>query len=173
MRPRRSRRAATAAAFLAAVLLAIPVAGIAKAPKVVQVKTARNAHLHRTVLVTAHGRTLYSLSAETHGRLICTGGCLATWKPLLVPRGAKLKGPKGLKGLGTVVRSDDKHRQATYRGRPLYTFAGDMKKGDANGEGFRDVGTWHAASPPKPKKAKAPAPKAPAPAPAPAPSPTY
>jgi hypothetical protein len=33
----------------------------------------------------------------------------------------------------------------TYKGRPLYRFATDRKKGDVGGEGFRDVGTWHAA----------------------------
>jgi predicted lipoprotein with Yx(FWY)xxD motif len=36
--------------------------------------------------------------------------------------------------------------QVTYRGRPLYRFVEDVKPGEANGEGFRDVGTWHAAS---------------------------
>jgi hypothetical protein len=36
--------------------------------------------------------------------------------------------------------------QVTYRGRPLYHFTEDVKPGEANGEGFKDVGTWHAAS---------------------------
>lgn len=166
-RPRLSRAALAPLALLAAAL-AVPLASAA-APRTVRVGTARNAHLHRTVLVTARGRTLYSLSAETHGRFICTGSCLSVWKPLVVPKGARLAGPKGLKGLGTIVRPDSKRRQATYRGRPLYTFTGDHKKGDANGEGVRDVGVWHAASPPKAKQAK---PKPPAPAPAPA-NPTY
>jgi predicted lipoprotein with Yx(FWY)xxD motif len=168
-RPRRPIRPLPLLLLLAAALLAVPVAGIAKAPKVVRVRTAHNAHLHRTVLTTAHGRTLYSLSSEVHGHFDCTGACLSVWKPLLVPRGAKLAGPKGLKGRLTTVRRPDHRRQAAYRGHPLYTFTGDMKAGDANGEGVRDVGTWHAASPPKPK----PAPPAPAPAPAPSPSPTY
>jgi hypothetical protein len=34
----------------------------------------------------------------------------------------------------------------TYKGKPLYTFAGDQKAGDAKGEGFKDVGVWHAAA---------------------------
>jgi predicted lipoprotein with Yx(FWY)xxD motif len=156
--PRRLLGATLTAVLLAAIALP-PLAGAAA--KAVHVGTARNAHLHRTVLVTAHGRTLYSLSAEAHGRFICTGSCVSTWKPLLVPGGAKLTGPKGLK----VVKRPDGRRQAAYRGRPLYTFSGDAQKGDANGEGFRDVGVWHAASPPKPKAAQPPAP-APAPAPA-------
>jgi predicted lipoprotein with Yx(FWY)xxD motif len=170
-RPRRPIRPfALLPPLLAAALLLVAGAGIAKAPKLVRVRTAHNAQLHRTVLTTAHGRTLYSLSSEVHGHFDCTGSCLSVWKPLLVPRGAKLVGPKGLKGLKTVRRPDTHRRQATYRGHPVYTFTGDMKKGDANGEGVRDVGVWHAASPPKPKPAQQPAPT---PAPAPSPTPTY
>lgn len=45
------------------------------------------------------------------------------------------------------MKRPDGRRQVTFRGLPLYTFDGDAKKGAANGEGFRDVGTWHAASP--------------------------
>ncbi len=34
--------------------------------------------------------------------------------------------------------------QVTYKGGPLYTFTGDHGRGDANGQGFKDVGVWHA-----------------------------
>jgi predicted lipoprotein with Yx(FWY)xxD motif len=95
----------------------------------------------KTVLVNNAGRTLYTLSAETNGRFICTGSCLSTWHPLTVRKGQK---PSGAKSLGTVKRSNGQV-QVTYKGRPLYTFAGDTKRGDAKGEGFKDVGTWHAA----------------------------
>ena len=71
------------------------------------VKTANNASLGRTILVTRNGLTLYSLSAERHGRFICTNGaCLAIWKPLVVARGVT---PTGVKGL-TVVRRPDMRR---------------------------------------------------------------
>ena len=30
---------------------------------------------------------------------------------------------------------------------PVYTFSGDSKKGEANGEGLKDVGVWHAVTP--------------------------
>jgi predicted lipoprotein with Yx(FWY)xxD motif len=96
-----------------------------------------------TVLTANSGLTLYTLSAETHGTFICKGGCLATWHPLVVARGVKPTGPVAL---GTVKRPDGR-RQVTFQGRPLYTFDSDSKKGDANGEGFKDVGTWHAAKP--------------------------
>ncbi len=36
--------------------------------------------------------------------------------------------------------------QVTYKGGPLYTFTGDHGRGDANGQGFKDVGVWHAAA---------------------------
>jgi predicted lipoprotein with Yx(FWY)xxD motif len=101
-----------------------------------------NTALGRTVLTTIQGRTLYSLSAETKGRFFCTGGCLGTWRPLLVRAGVKPKGPVKL---GTVKRPNGKI-QVSYKGRPLYHFYGDSKRGEANGEGLKDVGTWHAAT---------------------------
>jgi len=126
---------------LAAALLAVA----ASAAGTLRISTAQNATLHKRILVTTSGRTLYSLSAETHGRFVCTGSCLSTWPPLILKHGAK---PVGVRGLGSIKRPDGR-RQATYRGKPLYRFSGDMKKGDANGEGFKDVGTWHAAPAPK------------------------
>lgn len=125
-------------------LLAVGVAP-ALAKHSVHVGTAQNAHLGKRVLVTSSGRTLYTLSAETKGTFICTGACLQAWHPLKVPAGGKVE---GVAHLGTIKRPEGSV-QATYRGRPLYTFAQDTKKGDVNGEGFKDVGTWHAAVAPK------------------------
>lgn len=103
------------------------------------VKTAHNATLGRTILVTRNGLTLYSLSAERHGRFICTtSACLAIWKPLVVARGVT---PTGVKGLG-VVRRPDMRRQVAFRGAPLYRFAEDTRPGQVKGNGFKDVGVW-------------------------------
>jgi predicted lipoprotein with Yx(FWY)xxD motif len=96
-----------------------------------------------SVLANLRGRTLYSLSVEKHGRFICTAGCLSIWHPLVVAKGVRPTGPVKL---GTVKRPDGR-TQVTYRGRPLYSFADDTKTGEANGEGIKDVGTWHAAKP--------------------------
>jgi predicted lipoprotein with Yx(FWY)xxD motif len=103
---------------------------------------APNQTLGRTVLTTRRGLTLYSLSVERHGRFVCTGSCLSTWHPLVIRKGVKPKGPVKL---GTVRRPDGR-THVVFRGRPLYSFTGDSKKGEANGEGFKDVGTWRAAS---------------------------
>jgi len=127
----------------AAALTALAVPAFAKTT--VHVHTAQNATLHKRVVVTASGRTLYTLSAEVHGKFICTGSCLSSWRPLKVPAGGAVA---GVAKLGVVKRPDGS-RQATFNGRPLYTFVGDGKKGDANGEGFMDVGTWHAAVAPR------------------------
>jgi predicted lipoprotein with Yx(FWY)xxD motif len=95
-----------------------------------------------SLLATKSGRTLYSLSVERHGRFVCTmaSGCLAIWHPLIVAPGVVPKGPLAL---GTVKRPEG-DLQVTYKGRPLYTFGGDKKSGQVNGEGLKDVGTWHA-----------------------------
>jgi predicted lipoprotein with Yx(FWY)xxD motif len=116
------------------------------------VMTAKNPTLHATILVNRRGISLYSLSAERNGRFICTdAGCISLWKPLVVGKGIT---PTGAAHLGTVRRPDGR-RQVTYRGGPLYTFTGDHKRGDVNGNGFKDVGIWQVATI---GKAAAPAP---------------
>jgi predicted lipoprotein with Yx(FWY)xxD motif len=145
-----ARRAAlvlliAALAFAVIFMLLGPPRGQARGGATLRVSTAQNATLHKRILVTTSGRTLYSLSAETHCRFICTGACTADWPPLILKGGAK---PVGVRGLGAIKRPDGR-RQVTYKGKPLYRFDMDHKKGDVNGEGFRDVGTWHAAVAPK------------------------
>jgi predicted lipoprotein with Yx(FWY)xxD motif len=106
------------------------------------VTTAKNKALHRTILVTRSGKSLYSLSAERHGRFICTdSACLSVWKPLTVAKGTT---PTGVRGLSTVKRPDGR-TQVAYKGGPLYTFTGDHKRGDVQGNGFKDVGVWRVA----------------------------
>ncbi|HEX4306678.1 MAG TPA: hypothetical protein VHZ54_11605 [Solirubrobacterales bacterium] len=97
----------------------------------------------KNLLAAKNGRTLYSLSAETHGKFVCTAesGCTSIWHPLTVAAGVVPMGPVKL---GTVKRPEGTV-QVTYRGRPLYTFSGDKKSGQVKGEGIKDVGTWHAA----------------------------
>ena len=126
----------------AALTLLVPAAASAGQATKVVAKQAQNATLGKTVLTTTKGRTLYSLSAETKGRFICTATCLSTWHPLLLPAGTKPKGPVKL---GTIQRPEGTV-QVTYRGLPLYTFAADKKRGQVKGDGLKDVGTWHPAS---------------------------
>jgi predicted lipoprotein with Yx(FWY)xxD motif len=155
-RPRRQLGAAALALLAVTLLLAGPAQGTSRPSKRV-VAEAENATLGKTVLTTTKGRTLYSLSVEKHGKFVCTGSCLSIWHPLLVPAGVHPIGPVTL---GTIKRPEG-GTQVTYKGRPLYRFGGDTKAGQANGEGAKDVGTWHAATAPQPTAEPAPEPSPP------------
>jgi predicted lipoprotein with Yx(FWY)xxD motif len=88
-----------------------------------------------SVIVDAQGRTLYRFTAEAQGRPVCTGACVATWPPAIVTDAAGL-----LAHVATVRRPDGGELQLTYEGHPLYRYAGDRSKADANGEGVG--GQW-------------------------------
>ncbi|HEX3331292.1 MAG TPA: hypothetical protein VHS27_15305 [Gaiellales bacterium] len=109
------------------------------------IQTAQNSSLGTSVLVNQSGMTLYSLSAENNGKFICTNSaCLKLWHPVIAPS-AGLQGDP-VSSLGTIQRPGGGIMQVTYRGLPLYTFTGDHKPGSAAGNGFKDVGTWLAAT---------------------------
>lgn len=139
-RPRIAIAAAVAGLIVLGAFSALAVASTTKQV----VREANNPSLGKKVLTANNGLTLYTLSAEKNGRFICKGKCLKDWHPLVVAKGVKPAGPVPL---GTIKRPDNGMRQVTFGGRPLYTFDEDTKKGEANGEGFKDVGTWHAATP--------------------------
>lgn len=142
----RIRTAGIVALALALVAAMLTVGAIAQGGTGKRVaKEAQNATLGKTVLTSMSGRTLYSLSVEKNGKFICTATCLSVWHPLTVPAGVKPTGPVKL---GTIKRPEG-GIQVTYKGRPLYRFGGDTKAGEANGEGIKDVGTWHAAAVPQ------------------------
>jgi len=104
------------------------------------VKTASNATLGSTVLVSAQGKTLYHLSGEQAGKFLCTSAaCVANWPPVSASAMST-----GVSGLETVKRPDGTE-QLAYKGEPLYTFAGDKAAGEANGQGVKDGShTWSA-----------------------------
>jgi predicted lipoprotein with Yx(FWY)xxD motif len=106
------------------------------------VKTASNPTLGATVLVDTQGRTLYHLSGEQNGNLICTSAaCLQVWHPVSASTAGGSNG--SVASLGTVKRPDGTE-QVTYKGMPLYTFTQDQQAGEVRGEGIKDVGTWSA-----------------------------
>jgi len=99
------------------------------------------------ILVTSDGRTLYTNTVDTAQNLKCvTSECTNFWPPYTV-KGRPTAG-QGVTGtLGTVTRPDGS-TQVTYNQQPLYTFYLDKKAGDAQGDGFTDLGgTWHVVTP--------------------------
>jgi predicted lipoprotein with Yx(FWY)xxD motif len=102
-----------------------------------------------TVLVNGDGRTLYMLTAEQGGKIVCTvsSGCTKYWSPATLPVGVS----SGVAGsgaqaslLGTVKDASGQSR-LTYGGWPVYTFVGDTSSGVAKGQGVSSFGgTWWA-----------------------------
>jgi predicted lipoprotein with Yx(FWY)xxD motif len=146
------RRAALALALAAAggVIAAAP--GLARDTRTTVVKAAHNARQNKQIVVNARGMTLYLLTGDAPRHLKCThrlvGGldCLTIWKPLTVRTSStsRIKAGPGVTGrLGLVKRAKNSY-QVTLRGIPLYTYVGDSRRGDVNGEGIRSFGgTWH------------------------------
>jgi predicted lipoprotein with Yx(FWY)xxD motif len=132
---------------LAAVALVVAVATAFAASAPSSVTLGSSTSSGKQVLVNPQGRTLYVLNPETSRHLLCKSKeCLSDWPPLLVKSASsKLKAGTGVKGrLGTLHRSNGTF-QVTLNGLPLYRYAGDSSKGQANGEGIKSFGgTWHA-----------------------------
>jgi len=100
-------------------------------------------------LADAKGMTLYWFMKDSPGKSACAGPCVEKW-PIYFRE--TVKAGEGLSDgdFGTITREDGK-KQSTFRGYPLYYWAGDKAKGDTSGQGVNKV--WYvidpAAFPPK------------------------
>jgi predicted lipoprotein with Yx(FWY)xxD motif len=129
---------------LAALVAGGAIASLAFAKTTTTLQTTHNSKLSETIVVGANGRTLYALRPETTHHLLCKSSqCFMFWPPLKVSKNAKLTAAKGIKGkLGKLHRNG--FYQVTLGGDPLYMFAEDSSKGQANGNGIKSFGgTWH------------------------------
>src|SRR5437588_905655 len=93
------------------------------------------------VLTNRKGLTLYHLTTDSSTMTTCTGGCALTWPPLLTANG-KVPSLSGVKGTFATMTRPDGSEQVTFKGMPLYTYAGDMAAGQAHGQGIG--GVWFA-----------------------------
>jgi predicted lipoprotein with Yx(FWY)xxD motif len=127
-------------AFVLAAAALVVTAGLAAASTSATSVGTTQTKLGR-ILVDAHGRSLYVFDRDTRGKSSCYGGCAGEWPPLITSGKAHAK--SGVKGalLGRTKRHDGRW-QVTYKGHPLYTFAGDASRGQTNGEGLDDFGGW-------------------------------
>jgi predicted lipoprotein with Yx(FWY)xxD motif len=100
-----------------------------------------------TVLVDAQGRTLYLFEKDKGSTSSCYAACASVWPPLTT--GAKAVAGSGITAakLGSSKRTDGK-TAVTYGGHPLYTYAGDAKPGDVQGQGLDQFGAeWYVLAP--------------------------
>jgi predicted lipoprotein with Yx(FWY)xxD motif len=113
------------------------------------VTSASNSMLGQQIVVDVQGRTLYALSPETTRHLLCKSTeCLAVWKPLTVRSiKIKLKAGPGVHGRLSILHRAKGVLQVTLGGMPLYRYAGDTTKGEADGQHIHSFGgTWHVLS---------------------------
>jgi predicted lipoprotein with Yx(FWY)xxD motif len=106
------------------------------------VKVAKNDKIG-SYLTDAKGSTLYVFKKDSAGKSACIGDCVAKW-PAYYAEAVAPQGGLDPKDFGTITREDGK-KQTTYKGSPLYYFAGDKAPGETAGQGARDV--WYAATP--------------------------
>jgi predicted lipoprotein with Yx(FWY)xxD motif len=100
-----------------------------------------------TYLTGPSGRALYIWVADTRGKSSCSGGCAVAWPPLTTKAAPTASGGAIAANLGTTTRSDGK-LQVTYKGRPLYYYAGDTGSGTTNGQGSNQFGAkWWLVAP--------------------------
>ena len=85
----------------------------------------------------ASGMTLYTFDKDESGKSNCYDKCATNWPPLKADAAAAAEGD------WTVVDRTDGTKMWAYKGKPLYTFIGDKKAGDVNGDG--KMGAWHVA----------------------------
>lgn len=134
-------RVKNVARSLAAIALFVTLGGVALADHHA-VKVASNGKLG-SYLTDAKGMALYVFEKDSPGKSACAGECLAKW-PLYYREQAGAGGRLKESDFGTITREDGK-KQTTYKGMPLYYFAGDKDASDTHGEGVK--GVWSLAKP--------------------------
>lgn len=89
------------------------------------------------------GKALYYFTPDLNGSSSCSGGCLAAW-PAFYMETITVGAGLNAAGFATITRADGS-KQTTYKGWPLYYFAGDAKSGDVNGDDADE--SWYVAKP--------------------------
>jgi predicted lipoprotein with Yx(FWY)xxD motif len=122
-------------ALVAAAALALSASGSSRGGSLVKVGPSSLG----SVLVDAHGKTLYIWAHDKGRQSTCNGDCAEYWPPLLT-RGQPAAGA-GVRGslLGVSKRRDGRI-QVTYAGHPLYYFIKDTRARQTNGEGLTGFG---------------------------------
>lgn len=94
------------------------------------------------IIVDGKGMTAYYYQPDlpNSGVSTCTGGCLAHWPAITAASSTPVV--LGISAKITVITGTN---QIVVNGRPIYTFAGDQKAGDTNGQGIG--GVWYVVSP--------------------------
>jgi predicted lipoprotein with Yx(FWY)xxD motif len=141
--------------FLAALVLVVPLAAVARPHDAAVVKMLYNKKLKRKIIVTGAGLTLYMFTADTGAMPSCyddeTYHCALLWHPYR-STDSPVAGPGVNASLLTTVTRTDGDPQVMYNRHPLYTENGrsyslkaDTKPGQIRGQGYLQL--WWVLSP--------------------------
>jgi predicted lipoprotein with Yx(FWY)xxD motif len=124
---------------LTAAILLIPVMilvmgslGVASAAPLTVMKSGSAQYL-----ADSNGMTLYYFTKDTGGASTCAGQCLERW-PIFYTDNVMVPTGMDAKEFGVITRADGK-KQNTFRGWPIYYWAGDKIAGQTSGQGFNGV----------------------------------
>ena len=95
-------------------------------------------------LVDRQGHSVYLFEKDEDGQSSCGGACAAVWPPLETSSAPQAGAGVDSGALGTMKRADG-DMQVTYRGHPLYYYAGDASSpGKTRGEDIEQFGAgWY------------------------------
>ena len=100
-----------------------------------------------TYLTDSSGRALYLWMADTKDKSSCSAACAKVWPPLTTAAAPKAAGSVAASDLGTVTRADGT-MEITYKGHPLYYYAGDTGPATTKGQGSSNFGAkWWLVAP--------------------------
>jgi predicted lipoprotein with Yx(FWY)xxD motif len=93
-------------------------------------------------------RTVYLFAADKGPMSTCSGACAEVWPPVITTGNPKAAGGANTADLGTITRSDGT-KQVTYKGHPLYYYAGDgTSGGETSGQAISSFGApWYVLTP--------------------------
>jgi predicted lipoprotein with Yx(FWY)xxD motif len=98
-------------------------------------------------LTDSSGRAVYLFAADGMNKSNCSGACASAWPPVPAKGSLTASGGAMTSDLGSITRSDGT-KQVTYKGHPLYYFAGDSGAGQTHGQGVDGFGAkWYVLAP--------------------------
>ncbi len=142
-------------AALVALTTGIGLAGVVAVPAMAGAASATvvkvtNNKTWGPMLTLSNGDAIYRLTADSTNKSVCTGACAMAWPPVLLASGQTKPKGQGVTGLGTINRGGGQ-LQVTYKGIPLYLFAGDHSAGQVTGNIKDTWGQWWVVNPSNPK----------------------
>jgi predicted lipoprotein with Yx(FWY)xxD motif len=99
------------------------------------------------ILTDGSGRTLYLFQKDSGPKSTCSGACASNWPPFTAKTKPAVSGGASSADITLISRAGG-GKQVTYKGHPLYYYAGDKSAGDMNGQGVNAFGAaWYVLSP--------------------------